>query len=212
MRILLLSLTAALTILPGFAQKYEFGIAGGGSFYQSKSLTGSRGSADAGFDPGFAFSANIGNNMYEHIGGELRYTYLKNDLKLSSGSSSVTFGSQSHAIHYDLLFHTSATGSTVRPYVAIGGGVKYFQGTGNEVLAQPLGNVALLTKTNELKGLVSVGAGVKVRVASKILLRLDVHDYLSPFPSKVITPAAGVSTPSGWFNNIVFTLGVTLAD
>lgn len=212
MRILLFSLTAALTIMPGFAQKYEFGIAGGGSFYQSKSLTGSRGSADAGFDPGFAFSANIGNNMYERIGGELRYTFLKNDLKLSSGGTNVTFGSQAHAIHYDLLLHTSPMESKVRPYVAVGAGIKYFRGTGSEVLAQPLGNIALLTKANEVKGLVSVGGGVKVRVASRVLLRLDVHDYLTPFPDKVITPAAGVSAPGGWFNNIVFTLGVTLTD
>ncbi len=201
-----------MTIMPGFAQKYEFGIAGGGSFYQSKTVTGPRGSADAGFDSGYALSANIGNNMYEHVGGELRYTFLKNDLKLSSGGTNVGFGAQSHAIHYDLLFHTSGTGASVRPYVAAGAGIKYFRGTGAEVIAQPLGNIALLTKANEVKGMVSVGAGVKIKVATRVLLRLDVHDYLTPFPTKVITPVAGVSSPGGWFNNIVFTLGVTVTN
>jgi hypothetical protein len=35
-----------------------------------------------------------------------------------------------------------------------------------------------------------------------------VHDYLTEFPSKVITPASG-STAGGWFNNIVATVGLT---
>src|SRR6185369_13568819 len=101
MRILLFSFAACLAAGSAFAQKYEFGVAGGGSFYQSKSITGTRGSADVGFDPGYAISVNVGNNMYDRFGGELRYTYLHNDFKLSSGGTTVNFGAQSHAIHYD---------------------------------------------------------------------------------------------------------------
>jgi hypothetical protein len=40
--------------------------------------------------------------MYEHVGGEIRYTYLKNDMKLEGGSASAKFGSQAHVIHYDI--------------------------------------------------------------------------------------------------------------
>ena len=36
------------------------------------------------------------------IGGEIRYTFLQNDMKLESGSAKATFGAQAHAIHYDL--------------------------------------------------------------------------------------------------------------
>jgi len=148
MRILLYTTIAALSLAPAFAQKYEFGVGGGGSFYQSKTITNARGNADAGFDNGWAATAYIGNNMYNHIGGELRYSYLHNDLKLSSGSATATFGGEAHAIHYDFLIHATPVKSTVRPYVAAGGGIKYYRGTGTEVQVQPMGNIALLTKTN----------------------------------------------------------------
>ena len=41
-------LTAALVALPAFAQKYEFGVNGGVSFYDKKTVTNPRGDADAG--------------------------------------------------------------------------------------------------------------------------------------------------------------------
>jgi len=55
---------------------------------------------------------------------------------------------------------------------------------------------------------VSVGAGVKVQISSRFTLRVDIHDYLSPFPDKVIAPALN-STTGGWLNNIVPTVGVS---
>src|SRR5690349_14224143 len=188
MRIHLFTIAAVLAVTPVFGQKFEFGVAGGGSFYNSRQITNSRGNADAGFNNGWAASVNIGNNMYSHLGGEIRYTYLNNEAQLSGGGGKATFSSVGHAVHYDFLLHATDLESNVRPYVAVGGGVKWFSGTGNEVAAQPLSNVALLTKTTEVKGLLSVGGGVKFRLTNRVLLRLDVHDYITPFPTKVITP------------------------
>ena len=54
--------------------------------------------------------------------------------------------------------------SGIRPYVAIGGGMKHYRGTGEEQPFQPLSNIAILTKTNDTKGMVSVGGGVKVQL------------------------------------------------
>ncbi len=210
MRFLLYTMMAALTVLPACAQKYEFAVAGGGSFYQSHTVTNPKGNADAGFENGWAASIAVGNNMYQHVGGEIRYTYLHNDAKLSSGSTKATFGAESHAIHYDFLIHATPVGSTIRPYVAAGGGIKFYRGTGTEVPFQPLSNIALLTKTTEVQGLLSVGAGVKVALTSRMLFRVDVHDYITPFPSKIITPALN-SKASGWFNNIVATAGISFA-
>jgi len=212
MRIIFYTTAAILAIEPAFGQKFEFGVAGGGSFYNSREITNSRGNANAGFDNGWAASVNIGNNMYSHVGGEIRYTYLKNDAKLESGSGNAKFSAVAHAIHYDFLLHATDVNANIRPYVAIGGGVKWFTGTGNEVAAQPLSNIALLTKTTEVKGLLSVGAGVKFRLSNRILLRLDAHDYLTPFPTKVITPSPGSTSPEGLINNIVATVGITLTN
>jgi hypothetical protein len=207
MRIVYL-LTAILIALPAFAQKYEFGVQGGVSFYDNKTVTNPRGSADAGFKLGYAAGFTIGHNMYQHIGGEIRYTFLQNEMKLNSGSTEATFGSQAHAIHYDFLIHAKGLDSPVRPYVAFGGGIKYYRGTGAEQAFQPLSNIAILTKTSDTKGLASVGGGVKLKMTDKIWLRLDVHDYLTPFPKNIIAPNSG-SSVGGWMNNIVGTGGIT---
>jgi hypothetical protein len=209
MRILLVTITAALAIAPAFAQHYEFGAFGGGSFYSSSTITNPKGNADAGFSSGFSGGGYIGGNMYDHIGGELRYTYLHNDMTLKSGSQSATFGGQAHALHYDFLVHATGRESKIRPYVAAGGGMKFYQGTGDEIPFQPLSNIGLLTKTSQVGALVSVGAGVKVQFSSRIMFRVDIHDYLSPFPDKVIAPALN-STTGGWLNNIVPTAGVSV--
>lgn len=201
-------LTAALVALPALAQKYEFGVHGGVSLYGKKTVTNARGNADAGFKNGYAAGFTVGNNMYKHLGGEIRYTFLHNELKLEGGSAKAAFGGQAHAIHYDLLLHATGTDSAVRPYVAFGGGVKHYRGTGAEQAFQPLSNIAILTKTTDTKGMASVGGGVKLKMTDRIWLRFDVHDYLTPFPKNVITPASG-SSVSGWLNNIVGTGGIT---
>lgn len=201
-------MTAVVCALPAFAQKYEFGVHGGVSLHNKKTIENARGSAEAGFKTGFGGGFTIGHNMYEHVGGEVRYTFLHNDMKLKSGSTEATFSSQAHIIHYDFLIHSADTSAAIRPYVAFGGGVKQYRGTGTEQLSQPLSNVALLTKTTDLKPMISVGGGVKVKLTDKIWLRLDVHDYLTEFPQKVIQPNTG-SSVSGWIGNIVGTGGIT---
>ena len=55
-------------------------------------------------------------------------------------------------------------------------------------MTQNLSQYALLTKANDLTGVVSVGGGVKMKLGAHAWLRLDVHDYMSPFPKQVITP------------------------
>jgi hypothetical protein len=210
MRFFLYTMTAALTVLPAFAQKYEFSVGGGGSFYQSHNVTNPKGDASAGFNTGWAATVAVGQNMYSHVGGEIRYTYLHNEANLSAGSAKATFGAEAHAIHYDFLIHATPVGSRIRPYVAAGGGIKFFRGTGTEVPFQPLSSVALLTKTTEVIGLLSVGGGGKLALTNRMMFRVDVHDYITPFPKKIITPALN-STASGWFNNIVATAGVSFA-
>src|SRR6266478_2846236 len=81
------------------------------------------------------------------LGGGLRYEYLPGDLKVSSGGAESTFSGEAHAIHYDFLMHFAPTGSKIRPFVAAGGGVKVYRGTGAATLTQPLQRFALLTAT-----------------------------------------------------------------
>src|SRR5690242_11164476 len=190
---------AILVALSGacLAQQYEIGAAAGGSFSNNASVTSGSGSATAGFKTGAAFGGFIGHNMYSHVSGEVRYSFLQNDLKLSSGGTQATFKGQAHALHYDLLFHPKKAEAKALPFLAAGGGFKLYRGVGTESAYQPLYQYAFLTRTQEWKPLVSVGGGVRFTLSRNMVLRTEVRDYITPFPTKVIAPAPGAKI-SGW--------------
>jgi hypothetical protein len=203
-----LAMLLPLLATRAFGQKWEFGGAGGGSLYKSETITNASGSASAGFDTGYAVSVLLGHNKYNYVGGEIRYTYQNSNMKLSAGGTKATFSSLSHAVHYDLLLHFRPRGSKIRPFLAIGGGAKFYRGTGTEVVFQPLSNIALLTHTQETQGLISTGAGVKIQIAEHLSFRAEVRDYITPFPKKVIEPVFATSAPD-WLHNFVPLVGIS---
>ena len=198
-----------LTTPAAFAQKWEFGGGAGGGFYTSKDVSAPSGSAAAKFSSNIAASAWLANNNGKRWGGELRYDYQRGDAQLNSGGKTANFGAQTQAVHYDFQYHFAPGESNVRPFVGFGGGFKMYQGTGTETISQPLSQIGLLTKTTDLKGLVSVGAGIKFRVARNIGFRAEVHDYLTPFPQKVIAPSVGAKV-GGWIQDIVVSFGISV--
>ena len=206
-----MSLAIAVATPAAFAQRWEVGFGGGGSFLTSETITSPAGNADATRNPGWAASAWLDNNIGSGLfGGELRYDHEMGDLKLSSGGTSTTFASQSNAVHYDFLFNFTSSESAVRPFVAAGGGVKWYSGTGTEQPFQPLSNIAVFSDVRDLKAMASVGGGVKFNIAKSTTLRLEVHDYLTPFPSKLIAPVGGGSV-SGWLQDIVVSAGISFS-
>lgn len=180
-----------LLLTPCFAQQWEFGGVGGGGFLNSVGVSGPVGSATAGFQTGAAFGAFLGYNSYRHIGGELRYGYLQSNLRLQSGGSEATFAGVSHVVHYDLIFHTNGRMSRVQFFAAVGGGMKIFRGTGKEAAYQPLSQYGYFTKTQALKPMASVGAGLKYSITPKVFLRTEFRDYITAFPKEIIAPAPG---------------------
>lgn len=206
-----ITFTGLLALAPAaLAQKWEIGVAGGGAFNTSETVKNAIGNADAGFTPGLAVSAWLGNNSNGIVSGELRYDYERNNLKLNSGGTNVNFGAMANAIHYDFVLHFAPGESHIRPFLAAGGGVKVFSGTGKEQDFQPLSNIALLTKTSEVKPLVSVGGGVKIAISPAVQLRLEAHDFITPFPKNVIAPAPG-STIGGWLQDFVVMAGLSFS-
>jgi hypothetical protein len=205
----LMFLASVVAVPAAFAQKWEVGFGAGGSFLTSETITNPAGNADATRDPGLALSAWLDNNIGSGLfGGELRYDYEMGDLKLSSGGTSVKFASRSNAIHYDFLYNFASSESAVRPYIAAGGGVKWYSGTGTEQVYQPLSNIAVFSDVRDMRALVSVGAGVKFNIAKSTMLRLEVHDYLTPFPSNLIAPVSG-SSVGGWLQDFVVSAGLS---
>jgi len=207
----LMFLAFAAVVPAAFAQKWEVGIGAGGSFLTSETITNPVGNADATRDPGLALSAWLDNNIGSGLfGGELRYDHESGDLKLSSDGTTVKFASQSNAIHYDVVVNFAPSESAVRPFISAGAGVKWYTGTGTEQVYQPLSNIAAFSDVRDLRALVSFGAGVKFNIAKSVLLRLEVHDYLTPFPNQLFAPAAG-SNVGGWINDIVAMAGIGFA-
>ncbi len=206
LHVLLAGLSIALAP-SAVAQKWEIGGAAGGSFYTSQSVQSPSGNADASIATGLAASAWLGNNSGNLLGGEFRYDYTGGNLSLTGNGGPASFAARSQAFHYDFLIHFSPRASRVRPYVAFGGGAKIYSGTGTEQAYQPLEQIALLTKTSQTMALISAGAGIKFNMSDHLQLRVEVHDYLTPFPKNVIAPAQGARV-GGWLQQFVPTFGI----
>jgi hypothetical protein len=73
----------------------------------------------------------------------------------------------------------------------MGAGLRIFRGTGTEEAYQPLYQFGYLTKTQQLKPMASVGAGVRFTLAHHFYLRTEFRDFITPFPTQVIAPAPG---------------------
>jgi hypothetical protein len=192
------------------AQTWEVGGGVGGGFYTSETVNSPGGSASATIKTALNGSVWLGNVWKNNWSGELRYDYGMGSLGLSSGGTSASMSARSQQFHYDLMWHVTPSESRIRPYVAVGAGVKLYQGTGAQVAYQPLSGVALLTQQQDLTPLVSAGGGVKVQLSQHVQLRFDVHDYLTPFPKNVITPNGG--KVGGWLQEIVPMVGISYTN
>lgn len=207
MRSLILSIVIMSAATVAFAQQWEFGAVGGMGLLNSVSAGGPSGGATAGFAPGVVLGAFVGQNLYPHLTGEIRYEYMQSDLRLSSNGQTAQFTGAAHAVHYDLLFHTNRKESHTQFFAALGGGIKLFRGAGTEAAYQPLSQFGFFTKTQQIKPLLTVGAGLAYQLAPKIFLRAEVRDFITPFPTQVLTPAPGMKYGS-ILQDIVPTIGI----
>jgi len=207
-----ITMTVALVLAcagASMAQEWELGGMASYGFYRNLVASNPIGSATAGFSPGTAFGAVVGHNASGRFSGEFRYTYRDNDLELDSGGTTAKFNGVAHVIHYDLVLHPRMKrGARVQPFVAIGGGMKLYRGTGQESAYQPLQDFALLTKTQEVKPLISIGGGIKMILAPRLLLRAEMRDYLTTFPKEVIVPIPGTKV-GRWLHDFVPMLGIS---
>lgn len=201
MRLNRICLAMALLTPALVAQQWEAGGLGGFGITPEVTAKGPDGSASTGLKNGAMFGAFGGSNDYARLGGEASYIYRVNDLRVSAGGQEVTFAGHTQFLDFRMLVHLSPRESKVRPFVAVGGGVGIYSGTGEPNAAQPLNNFVALTNTRETKPMVSGAAGIKYRLSPHLSLRFEVRDYATPFPNRLIGPAPGV-TVGGWLNNI----------
>lgn len=206
----LLCVLALCPLIPAVlpAQTWEVGGAAGYGLYRDLNAKSPAASGRTGFATGFAFGGVLGDNMSEHIGGEIRYTYRADDLRISSGSTEATREAESHALHYDVLIHATRRAAAIRPFVALGAGVKFFRATGPQTFAEPFPTLVLFAHQSQAKPLASVGGGVKFSTSRRTLVRIDFRDYATPRPDRLLVPAPG-ATISGWMHDFVFLAGIS---
>ncbi len=202
-----LALTCWLIAGAAFAQNWYIGAGGGYGFAPKLTISGTTPEAKAGFENGGALGAYFGEDSHKYWSGEVHYLHRWDNLSLSSGGTDVKFAGHSDILHADFLRHFAPRGAKVRPFVAVGGGVRFLAGTGTETSEQPLGNYAALTATRESLPVLDAAFGVRTKFHNGAELRFEVRDYMSPAPSKVIAAAPGASL-GGWFNDIVGSVSI----
>jgi hypothetical protein len=89
------------------AQPWELGASGGYGWYQNPSIANSTGSAQAGIPPRAAFGVTFTQNMYNYVGGEIRYLFRFGGPELKSSGMEANLGGHTNLVTYDFLFYTS---------------------------------------------------------------------------------------------------------
>jgi outer membrane protein W len=199
---------AAAAVPAALGQSWEVGGGAGAGFFLPKDVERPAETANFRIQPGVAVSGWLSNNTSDHWGGEIRYTYQSGQLQLKQGPAKATFDSERHTLHYDFQWHATQRDATARPYIAFGAGVRVYRGTGTEQLTQPLSRFLLLTRTQELQGLLSTGVGVKTKLSQHWQFRVDVHNYMTRFPKEVAAPNLGAKV-GGWVFDLVPMAGLT---
>jgi hypothetical protein len=189
-------------------QPHDFGVIGGGALVRGIPVEGAPTGTTAGFQPGIVGGVLLGQDLYGHWGGEIRYLFELRNLRVSSAGQTATLAGQAHVLYYDLTYSPRTRESRVRPYLAVGGGMKLFRATGAEEAYRPLMQYAYLTQTKQMEPMLSVGGGVKWPVGKRTVLHLDCRDQVTRLPQKLIAPAPGM-TIKGWLHDFVPTVGLS---
>jgi hypothetical protein len=140
--------------VPVAAQEWEVGAGAGYGVSRGADVTSPYGTVRAGFSRGVVLGA-YGAQNWEHLSGELHYSYKFSDLKVEGHGLSATLDGAVHSVHYDFLLHPGER--HLQPYVAMGAGIRYYCGTGLQRESQPLGIFAVLTHTSQVEPLFAPG-------------------------------------------------------
>ena len=192
--------------VPGLSQ-WELGVIGGGGFRRDLSVANDTHEGTLSFRPGAVLGGYGGLTEHGYLGGEAHYLFEQGTMRLQSSSGEATMSGRAHVAHFDLLIHAAPGEARVRPFLAIGGGVKVYEGLGPDRAVQPGSDLIMLTRTREVLGAFTPAVGAKFRLARHVMLRTELRYILTPSPNKVVTPAPG-SVLKGWVHEFVPTIGI----
>jgi hypothetical protein len=166
-------------------------------------------SAEIGFPSRATVGVVVGEDLYRHWGGEIRWLFQWGGPQIQANGTKTSISGFSNLVTYDFVIYPVRTESGLRPYLAAGAGVKAY--TGRDFVSavqQPGERLAFLRDTTEAEPAISVGGGVKYRFARHAVIRLDFRAYFTPSPDHVIRPVAS-SVVHGWLFELAPTVGVS---
>jgi hypothetical protein len=204
--LVVLALTVPITCV---AQNWEVGAAGGYGWYNNATISNGVTSVEAGFPPRGAIGAVFGNNMYEYVGGELRYLLRFGGPELRSGGLVSSMTGYTNVIAYDVLIHMKPRDEKLRPFVAGGAGVKVFTSTGLLPNNSLTADLAGLRRDTQVEPVISAGAGLKYRFTKHAQFRMDFRTYFSPLPDEIFRRRRGFSAIHGWVYDFVPMAGIS---
>jgi hypothetical protein len=193
-----------------FSQQWEVGGTGGYAWSLNPSISNplTPFSAEAGLPGRVAVGAIFGQNMYNYIGGELRYLYRSGGPQLQSLGTTASATGYSNAITYDFMFHMRPRDVRFRPFVSAGAGIQVYTGTGNATLGQPLLGYALLRPCTQVEPAIDLSAGAKWTFRKHVQLRAEFRAYMTPLPNEVLRPTAA-SAIHGWIFELIPQAGIS---
>jgi hypothetical protein len=142
-------------------------------------------------DNGFSLAARMTLNTKKFVGHEFGYAYSRT--KLAAAGFSGNEELSTHQGFYDFLLYALPEGSRIRPFAA--GGAQF------TTFVPPGASAAYGQGTTKYGG--NFGGGIKVRITSLFLLRLDARDYVTGKPFNLINQ-------SGALHQIEVTAGLGL--
>jgi len=192
----------------GLAGDWQATATAGFGAYHPVTFSAPAGSAQAGIGPRFVLNAAIGRQIGRHLAVEGAWTYQDGDFELSSGGTKTAFDASAQAVHADLLGYLRPRSSRWRPFVVAGAGAKFY--TGSETPAsRPLSQFGSFRQGTDSRALLMFGGGMEWSLSTRWVLRLELSDYATPFPTSVIVPAAGANL-GGWLHDFVAVFGITI--
>ena len=172
-----------------FAQVAEMAVSGGVSLLKNNELV-----PGAELGDGWRFGFRVALNTYRFMGHEVGYAYNRTDLKITDVET-VEYGMAIHQGFYNFLLYALPEGSPVRPFVTGGGHFSNYV---------PPGASAASGQGATKFGL-NYGGGIKARMGSKFMVRVDVRQYHTPKPDFF------VQAPEGWLRQTEISAGFGVA-
>lgn len=203
-----IAVVASVFISVACAQRWELGGVAGYGFYRNGTVTSGPGSETAGIVDRFTAGGLLCEDLFQHFSGEVRYLYGDGHPFLSMPGYRADMNGRTHTLTYDALLQVFDRDHRLRPYAALGIGGKGYEATGPAPSLHSAPQIGTLVHTTQWTVVGDFGGGIKYRLHKNAVFRVEVRDYISPLPDRLIV-ALGNGKTAGLLHQITPLAGLS---